>query len=228
MNDLAVITGTSRGIGRACALRFAARGIDLALVGRPSDGQEQTRRDCAAHGVAARSYACDLADPNAIAGAAAELLRDGPPPRAVIHNAAILERGPRVHEIEPATWDHVLAVNLRAPFLLSRALLPAMLEARRGRFVFVSSISGTIGSPHAAHYGASKWALIGLAKSLADELRGTGLESVIILPGSVDTDMLKQTPFPPDMTADDVAHVIAYHAFDAPPAINGATVEVFG
>jgi 3-oxoacyl-[acyl-carrier protein] reductase len=228
MSGPCVITGTSRGIGRATALRVAARGRDLALIGRPSAAQDETRRLCEERGVRARAYACELAEPAAIDAAARALLAELGPPATVIHNAAVLERGPRVHEIAPEAWDRVLAVNLRAPYLLSRALLPAMLAAGRGRLVHVSSISGTLGAPHAASYGASKWGIIGLAKSLAEELRGTGLQSIAILPGSVDTDMLKQTPFPPDMSADEVAEVIVFHALDAPPEINGAAVEVYG
>jgi NAD(P)-dependent dehydrogenase (short-subunit alcohol dehydrogenase family) len=94
--------------------------------------------------------------------------------------------------------------------------------------VFVSSISGTIGCPRASAYGASKWGLIGLARSLAEELRGTGLTSVAVLPGSVDTDMLAKTPFPPDMSAEDVAAVIAFQVLQAPAAMNGACVPVYG
>jgi 3-oxoacyl-[acyl-carrier protein] reductase len=133
-----------------------------------------------------------------------------------------------VHEIAVSSWDRQLAVNLRAPFVLTRALLPAMLERRSGRLVFVSSISGTIGSPGAAAYAASKWGVIGLCKSLAEELRDTGLSAVSVLPGSVDTDMLKQTPFSADMTAEDVAAVVVHCALDAPLAMNGASIEVFG
>jgi 3-oxoacyl-[acyl-carrier protein] reductase len=169
-----------------------------------------------------------MSDAEQIARAAAALLADGDAPDVVIHNAALLLRGPKVHEIAVEDWDRVMATNLRGPFLLSRALLPAMLERGRGRLLHVASVSGTIGCPQMAHYGATKWGLIGLSKALADELRGTGLLSLAILPGSVDTDMLKETPFPPDMTADEVADVMVYYALDAPPAVHGACVEVMG
>jgi 3-oxoacyl-[acyl-carrier protein] reductase len=178
--------------------------------------------------VQAESYACDLAHAREIERAAGDILSAQGAPTVVVHNAAALERGPKVHEIDPQVWDHILGVNLRAPFILTRALLPAMLAAQRGRVLFIGSISSRQGCPTMAHYGAAKWGLVGLMRSLSDELAGTGLMSLAILPGSVDTDMLKQTPFTPDMTADEVAAVITFYALDAPRAVAGATVEVFG
>ncbi len=225
--ELAVITGVSRGIGRASAMALADQGVELALIGRDSEGHRNTVEACAAK-TPTRSYPCDVADRSALEAAAAQLLERQGTPTVVVHNAAILNRGPRVHELSVEAWDELMAVNLRAPFVLTRALLPAMLAADRGRFLFISSVSGTIGCPQMAHYGASKWGLIGLARSLSEELRGTPLMSLAILPGSVDTDMLKKTPFPPDMSAEEVAHVIAYYALDAPAAIAGAQVQVYG
>jgi 3-oxoacyl-[acyl-carrier protein] reductase len=225
--EIAVITGVSRGIGRATALALAQRGVAVALLGRDSSGHAQTVEDCAAL-TKTMDFTCDMADRDQVERAAAGVLDALGTPTVVIHNAAILERGSKVHELEPDAWDRLMAVNLRAPFLLTRALLPAMLDADRGRFLFISSVSGTIGCPEMAHYGASKWGLIGLAKALSEELRGTRLMSLAILPGSVDTDMLKKTPFPPDMSADEVADVIRYYALDAPPAVAGASVEIYG
>ncbi|MBW2453537.1 MAG: SDR family oxidoreductase [Deltaproteobacteria bacterium] len=228
MGKLGVITGASRGIGRACALGFAERGVDLALLGRPSEGLEHTRARCAAQGITARSYACDMTDAEAIARAASDLVADHGPPQLVVNNAGILQHGPKVHEIAVEDWDHVMAVNLRGPFVLCRALLPAMLTAGKGRFIHVSSISGTVDCPQMAHYGASKWGLIGFSKALAAELRGTGLQSLAVLPGSVRTAMLDLTPFEPAMTPEEVASVIIYHGLDAPNPVNGAAIEVYG
>lgn len=225
--ELAVITGVSRGIGKATALALAERGVELALLGRPSERHDQVVSECAAR-VPTKSYRCDVGVRSDIESAAAALLRDQGAPTVVVHNAAILERGPKVHELDPDDWDQLMAINLRGPFLLSRALLPSMLAEDRGRLLFIASVSGTIGCPQMAHYGASKWGLLGLAKSLAAELKGTKLMSLAILPGSVDTDMLEKTPFPPDMSAREVADVIAYYALDAPHAVTGAEVEVYG
>lgn len=225
---LAVITGVSRGIGKACALAYAERGVRLALLGRPSEAQEATRAACEALGVEATSYTCDLAERRDVEAAAADLMERQGVPTVVVNNAGLLDRGPKVHEIDVDLWDRILAVNLRGPFLLTRALLPAMLKEGRGRFLHVSSISGTIGCPQMAHYGASKWGLIGFHEALSEELRETGVISIAILPGSVDTDMLRKVPFPPDMGPEAVAEVMTYYGLDAPVAVAGARVQVYG
>jgi 3-oxoacyl-[acyl-carrier protein] reductase len=216
VTDLAVITGASRGIGRAAALAFAQRKVSVALLGNHGDRLEQAAAEVRALGVAGRAFACDVASTAAVAQAAEEVLAWQGAPRAVVNNAGIVRRGPLVHETDPEDWDRVVAVNLRGPFLVSRAFLPAMLAAKRGRFVHVASISATIGSPGAASYAASK------------ELRGTGLQSVAILPGSVDTDMLAGSGFTPQMSPDDVASMIVHAALDAPDALTGSAVEMFG
>jgi 3-oxoacyl-[acyl-carrier protein] reductase len=103
-----------------------------------------------------------------------------------------------------------------------------MRAARLGRFVFIGSISATLGSPGAAAYAASKWGLSGFVKSLAEELKDSGLMATALLPGAIDTDMLKGGPFPPRMTAEEVAKTVEFLALDAPIAHNGALVEMFG
>ena len=225
---IAAITGSSRGIGRATALALARRGVDLALLSRPGERQQQTEADCRALGVQVSSYPCDVAAEEQVARAAAELVAELGPPDVVINNAAVLSRGPRLWETPIAEWDRILAVNLRGVFLVCRALLPAMVQAAKGRLVHGGSVSGTIGCPQQAAYGVSKWGLLGLHRTLTEELRGTGVMSIAVLPGSVDTDMLAQTPFPPDMAPEDVAAVIAYLALDAPPGVHGASMEVYG
>lgn len=229
MKDLVVITGVSRGIGRACALAIADRHLPLALVGRESASHRATQQACSERSDApVSSYDCDLSRHQDIQQACAAIVDAHGAPSLVINNAGYLERGPRVHEIDVATWDRILATNLRGPFLVCRALLPSMLAAKRGRFLHLASISGTIACPQMAHYGASKWGLIGFHKALSEELRSTGVGSIAILPGSVDTAMLEKTPFDPDMSAADVAKVILYYGLDAPDVVHGAEVQVYG
>ena len=227
-SELAVVTGASRGIGRATAIGFAKRGVRVALIGRSSPMLDDAAEAAQAAGAEARPFVCDVAREDDVARTTEEVLASMGTPRVVVNNAGIVRRGPRVEETSPVDWDEVVAVNLRGPFLVSRAFLPAMLRAKHGRLVHVASISATIGSPGAASYAASKWGLVGLSKSLAEELRGTGLQSIAVLPGSVDTEMLAGSGFEPQMSAADVAGFVVYAALDAPAAVNGAALEMFG
>lgn len=228
MTLLAVVTGASRGIGRATALALARRGRTVALVGRTASGLDAVRREVESLGGQASIHLGDVALEADVTRVAEALVAAHGAPEVVVHNAGIVHRGAKVHEAAVQSFDRVLAVNLRGPFLLTRALLPAMLAAGRGRMVYISSISATLGSPGAASYAASKWGLVGLMKSVAEEVRGTGLTAVGVLPGSVDTDMLAGSGFAPQMTADEVASLVVYAALDAPAAMNGSAIEMFG
>jgi 3-oxoacyl-[acyl-carrier protein] reductase len=147
-------------------------------------------------------------------------------PDVVVLNAGVLERAP-IEEFTEAQWDRVLAVNLKGAFLCAKAAWPALRQTK-GRIVAVGSISGTLGTPHAAAYNASKWGLTGLVKSLAEEGRADDVFCAVVLPGSVDTDMLKKTPFPPQIEPAEVAQVVRFLALEAPFAMTGSAVEVFG
>ncbi|HEU5073786.1 MAG TPA: SDR family oxidoreductase [Polyangiaceae bacterium] len=224
---LVAITGASRGIGRATAFALGRRGATLALIGRESVELAETLRELAALGVSASSFQADLGDAGQTVAAARAVLDTLGTPAAVIHNAGIIDRA-SVIDTSPASFERQLAVNLRAPFLLTREWLPSMLERASGRLVFLGSISSTLGSAGAAAYCASKWGLVGFVKSLAEELSNSGLMAVVVLPGSVDTSMLSGSGFPPRMTPADVASTLVHYALDAPLAHNGGVIEMFG
>jgi NAD(P)-dependent dehydrogenase (short-subunit alcohol dehydrogenase family) len=224
---IAVVTGPSRGIGRATSRLLAAKGYTLALLGRPSGSLDEALAEAREAGVRAEGFACNLAEPAEIKDAAGRVLGSLGVPRVVVNNAGVIRRA-AIEHMTLAEWDEQLDVNVRAPFLLSQAFLPDMRKAKAGCIIHVASISSTIGSPLASAYCASKWALVGFMKSLAEEISGSGLVTLAVLPGSVDTDMLAGGGFAARMTAEDVARTIAFYAEQGTPAHNGGIVEMFG
>jgi 3-oxoacyl-[acyl-carrier protein] reductase len=228
MSGVALVTGAGRGVGRAVALSLAKRGLRLALVGRASVAHAETAalvRSLSPH--LPLEVTADFADAASLERAAGRVVAELGAPSVVVHNAGMVVRA-STEETSVAAWDEQMGVNLRAPFVLTRAFLPSMRAAKRGRFVFVGSISGTLGSPGAAGYAASKWGLTGFMKSLAEELKDTGLMACAVLPGSIDTDMLRGSPFPARMSPEDVAKSVEFLALDAPLSHNGGTLEMFG
>lgn len=224
---IAVVTGAGRGIGRASAIALAKRGHDVVLLGRSREELDEAAarvRDEARRAIALH---CDVTSAAELDAAAKETLRAFGPPTVVVANAGIVLRA-AVHEMSEADWDAVVDVNLKGTFLTARAFLPSMREANRGRFVAIGSISSTLGTARQSAYCASKWGVVGFVKSLAEELRGTGLAALCILPGSVETRMLEGSGWAPQMTAGDVASLVAYAALDAPAAMNGSAIEMFG
>jgi NAD(P)-dependent dehydrogenase (short-subunit alcohol dehydrogenase family) len=219
----AIVTGGGRGIGAAAAAALTAAGARVTVFARSRRELEAV----VASGAAALAVAGDVAREEDVARLVAEHARALGPCDVLVNDAGTLTRG-LVEELSPAAWREQLEVNLTGAFLCARAVVPGMKARRRGRIVNVASISGTIGSEASSAYNASKWGLVGFTKCLAEELRPHGVQCLAVSPGSVDTDMLKKTPYPPQMTAAEVARVIAWCAGEAPDAMTGANVEVFG
>lgn len=219
----AIVTGGGRGIGAATARALTLLGAQVTVFART--GVEL--RALVEGGAAALAIEGDVSKEADVTRLVDAHQRALGPCDVLVNNAGVVERG-LVEETSPEAWRRVLEVNLTGAFLCARAIVPWMKERRSGRIVNVASISGTLGSERSSAYNASKWGLIGLTKCLAEELRSFGIQVMSVSPGSVDTDMLKKTPFPPDMQPEEVAKVIAWCAFEAPGAMTGANVEVFG
>ena len=223
----AVVTSGGRGVGRAVALALAARGHDVALLARTASELEQTAAEIAALGRRALAIRCDVTRPSDVTRAADSVGSSLGAVEVVVNNAGIVRRA-LVHQMKEEDWDAVVAVNLKGPFLVTRVFLPSMLERKKGRVVMVGSISSTLGTAAQSAYCAAKWGVVGFTKSLAEELRGTGLQAMCVMPGSVATTMLDGSGFLPQMTPEDVARLVAYAALDAPDAMNGSAIEMFG
>ncbi|MGH7284136.1 MAG: SDR family NAD(P)-dependent oxidoreductase [Polyangiaceae bacterium] len=223
----AVVTGAGQGIGRAIALALSARGSPVALLGRHVDPLRAVENEIEKRGGKAIAIACDVSKSVDVEAARDAVLSKLGAPRVVVNNAGVAHRVDLVSTPEEI-WDETLDVNLKGAFLVARAFLPSMIQARNGRIVSISSISGTLGTKRMTAYCASKWGLVGLTKALAEETRGTGVQAMCVMPGSVDTAMLEGSGFSPEMTPEDVASLVAYAAFDAPPAMNGSAIDMFG
>jgi 3-oxoacyl-[acyl-carrier protein] reductase len=219
----AIVTGGGRGIGEAVARALTARGLGVTVFARTAAELGRV----VASGGAALAVAGDVSSEADVARLVAEHERVLGPCDLLVNNAGILVRG-AIDALSPADWRRSLEVNLTGPFLCARAVVPGMKARRRGRIVNVASISATLGTAEASAYNAPKWGLLGLTRCLAEELRPFGVQALAVSPGSVDTAMLRQTPFTPAMTPDDVARVVVFAALDAPAASTGANLEVFG
>ncbi len=223
----ALVTGAGRGIGRAVAISLAKRGWDLALVSRTAAELMETQALVTKDGLRAIPIPCDVSRSEDIHAARERIVSELGAPEVVVCAAGIVRRAP-VWEMTDEDFEHVIRVNLHGVFHCARAFVPAMRAARKGRFVVVSSISATLGSAGQSSYAASKWGVDGFMKSLAEELRGSGVATMSVRPGAVDTRMLEGSPFPAQMSPDDVANLVTYACLDAPVSMNGSAVDIFG
>jgi 3-oxoacyl-[acyl-carrier protein] reductase len=224
---VAVVTGAGSGIGRATAAALAARGCDVALLGRKPAPLADAARALTEQGRTCAAIVCDVRRAPDVEHAAREVVAKLGAASVVVCAAGVVARA-RVQEHEEHAWDEVVDTNLKGTFLVARAFLGDMLAAKSGRVVCVGSISSTLGTPRLSAYCASKWGVLGFTKALAEELRGTGVQTMCVMPGSVDTAMLEGSGFTPDMSPEDVARLIVYAALDAPDALNGSALEMFG
>jgi NAD(P)-dependent dehydrogenase (short-subunit alcohol dehydrogenase family) len=188
---VALVTGGGRGIGRAIALALARAGADVAVAARTVPEIEAVAAEVAALGRRTFFFPLDLADRAMLAAAPGQVAAALGPVEILVNNAG-------VHVVEPAhgltdeAWDHVLAVNLTAPALLTRACLPGMYDRGWGRVVNVASVAGKIGLKHGSAYVASKHGLIGLTRSLALEGARKGVTANAICPSWTETRMMDE------------------------------------
>jgi NAD(P)-dependent dehydrogenase (short-subunit alcohol dehydrogenase family) len=182
----ALVTGASSGLGRAVAVALAEAGADVALVARSEKDLRETEERVSRTGRRALALPTDLASASETR-AAVERTAEGLGGVDVVVNAAGTDVPGSVEDLEVDGWDRTLYVNLRAPFLLSKAAFPLMREAGGGTIVNVSSVAGKKGWANASAYCASKFGLTGLTEALADEGRQYGIRAIVIYPGAMAT-----------------------------------------
>lgn len=226
---LAVVTGASRGIGRATAAAFAKAGARVVGCARRTEGESFLDDLKAEERERCRLFACDVRDGTQVSRWRDHVERELGPACVLVNNAGIVARAP-LEELSEHTWSDVVAANLTGTFLVTRAFLPGMKSRRSGRIINLSSIAGRAGTPMLSAYCSAKHGVVGLTRSLAEELRDHGIAVNAICPGSVDTEMLNQgmPGATPKMTPDDVAAVALFLATTAPAALTGACIDVFG
>lgn len=238
-NQVAVVTGAGRGIGRAIALKFAAEGADVVCVSRTQQNSEKVAAEVRALGRKAWAVALDVSDSAAVAAAAEQILKDAGKVDILVNNAGVTRDG-LLMRMSEADWDTVLDTNLKGAFTVTKAFTRAFLKQRSGRIINVASVIGLIGNAGQANYAASKAGLIGFTKSCARELASRGITVNALAPGFIETDMtavlkdeqkagiLTQVPLGMLGSTDDIAHAALFLASPGARYVTGQVLAVDG
>ena len=228
-----LVTGASRGIGRSIALRFAEEGARLALAARTENELLQTASLVEQSGARAVAIPTDIRDRAAVEACVARAEAELGPIDVLVNNAGVFLWRPFL-DLSSEEWDLVLSTNLTGAANFCRAVLPGMIERRRGRIVNVSSIHGVRGEANLAAHSAAKFGLIGLTQSLAREYRSFNIAVNAVCPGTVENRQdetgapSRSEPLAEKLWPRDVAKTVLFLASDDAAAITGAALEVLG
>jgi 3-oxoacyl-[acyl-carrier protein] reductase len=238
-NRTALVTGASRGIGRACALALSQAGVRVALAARTVDQIEELASEIRAEGREAFPVALDLASAESIKEATARTAKEFGRIDILVNNAGIT-RDNLALRMKKDDWDAVLATNLTGAFLMIQQVLSGMMKDRWGRIINISSVVGEMGNPGQANYVASKAGLIGLTKSIAQEMGSRNITVNAVAPGFVETamthglsqelkdKMLANIPLKRIGTPEDVAAAVVFLASEGAAYITGHVLDVNG
>jgi 3-oxoacyl-[acyl-carrier protein] reductase len=236
---VALVTGASQGIGRACALELAKAGATVALAARNVEKLEAVAAEIAAAGGTAKAYALDVASEESIKATAKAVIAELGAVQILVNNAGITKDGLALR-MRLADFDDVLRTNLTGAFLLTQAVISGMMKARWGRIVNITSVVGETGAAGQVNYAASKAGMIGMTKSLARELASRSITVNAVAPGFIQTAMtdalteeqktgiLTQIPLARYGLDGDIAAAVAFLASDAAGYITGHTLDVNG
>jgi NAD(P)-dependent dehydrogenase (short-subunit alcohol dehydrogenase family) len=240
---VALVTGASRGIGRAIALGLAKRGYDLALndIPRQAKALDEATAEARSSGVRAIALHADVSAKAEVEAMVAKAVAEFGAIHAVVNNAGILIASP-VETLAEAHWDSVMDVNAKGTFLVIQAVLPVMKKQAYGRICNIASIGGKLGAPEQAHYSASKAAVMGFTRVLAQELGPIGITANCVCPGIILTDMGRVNLDDPKIRAawcaktamarigdpEDVVGPVAFFCSDDGAFVTGQTLNVDG
>src|SRR5439155_7630029 len=189
-DQVALVTGGSQGIGKAISEKLLAAGVIVAIAALDDQALKDASAEFQSKGLRFKSYGADLAEELQIDSLVKSVIRDLGPVDILINNAGITGPTLSAHEITTNDWDRTLAINLRTPFLLSRAIVPSMIQRKNGIIINISSIAGKMAYPLRSPYAASKWGLIGLTLTQAQELGPYNIRVNAICPGPTRTEMI--------------------------------------
>ena len=236
---VALVTGASQGIGRACAIELAKAGAHVALAARNESKLAEVAAEIAAAGGTASAFALDISSGESIKACAKAVLAHFGKLEILVNNAGITRDGLSMR-MRRNDWDDVLNTNLTGAFLMTQAVMSPLLKARWGRIINITSVVGETGQAGQVNYAASKAGLIGLTKSLARELASRAITVNAVAPGYIETPMtavlddkqrgamLTNVPLARPGTDMDVAHAVAFLASEEAAYITGHTLDVNG
>jgi 3-oxoacyl-[acyl-carrier protein] reductase len=238
-NEIALVTGASRGIGQAIAEVLGRRGATVIGTATTASGAAAISAALSAAGITGEGKVLNVTDPESIANLIRDVTAQYGAPSILVNNAGIT-RDNLLLRMKDDEWDEVISTNLTAAFHMSRAVLKGMMKARHGRIIMISSVIGATGNPGQANYAATKAGVIGFAKSLAREIGSRGITVNAVAPGFIDTDMTRALP---EEQRDallgqialgrlgdvvDVANTVAFLASSDAGYITGETIHVNG
>ena len=236
---VALVTGASQGIGRACALVLAAAGAKVALCARNHEKLQQLAAEIASQGGEAEAFKLDVASEDEIKASVKAVVARFSKIDILVNNAGVT-RDQLVMRMKRADWDEVLNTNLTAPFLLTQAVIGSMLKQRWGRIINITSIFGQIGQAGQANYASSKAGLIGLTMAVAREVASRNITVNAVAPGWIETamtsvlpaelkeSMVKNIPLGHAGSDLDVAHAVRFLASEEAGYITGEVLKVNG
>ncbi|WP_265765468.1 3-oxoacyl-[acyl-carrier-protein] reductase [Fodinibius salsisoli] len=236
----ALVTGGSRGIGRAIALTLAELGADVAITFASSEeAANEVKNEMTSKGVRAKALQADAVDLEKAEEVIAELTEDWEKIDILVNNAGIT-RDNLILRMKEEQWDQVINTNLKSIFNYSKAVAKPMMRNRGGSIINISSVVGLSGNAGQSNYAASKAGIIGFTKSYAKELASRGIRANVIAPGYITTEMTdeldekvlasikEETPLGRPGDAEEVAHAVAFLASDLSSYITGETIRVDG
>ncbi|MDG4550868.1 MAG: 3-oxoacyl-ACP reductase FabG [Candidatus Contendobacter sp.] len=238
-NEIALVTGASRGIGQAIARELGRRGATVIGTATTDAGAEAITQDLREHDLKGRGLRLDVTDPASIEATLKAVTQEFGPPSILVNNAGIA-RDNLLLRMKDEEWAAILDANLTSVYRMSKAVLRGMMKAQRGRIISITSIVGATGNPGQANYAAAKAGIVGFTKSLAREIGSRNITVNAVAPGAITTDMTRDMPetqrqavlasIPLQRLGEprDVANAVAFLASPEAAYITGETLHVNG